>query len=240
VVHVNASECIDGPCVYLPGGSYLELPDYNFGANTESLTISLWFKPMEGTDADARLVDFTNGPDKEHRIIIAREGNTDRIEFSIRKPALNALFSWKTGPGAWSAAEWRHVVWTIEAITTHYAWWMVYIDGDLSGKLVGFWPDSANFASQRIGKGNTMPNADFVGFVDSLYVIKGAVSGYDAKTLYMVSGELYVRVCACLCLFSLYVICGHDAKILYMVSCTCVCVCACVSLFVFIIRDLRV
>ncbi len=190
VALVNASNCVERSCAYLPSGSYLDLPDTNFGINSE-LTFSVWFKPMQGSTTDAPLFDVSSA-DNLHRIRVARKDATDKVEFFMRKGSTGATYTWISGAGVWVHSEWRHIVWSIEVLTAPWAWWRVYIDGELAVKTIGIWPDSVGMAYGRIGKGTSVAAAAFVGYVDSLYVIKGALEDNDARAMYMVS--LCIRV----------------------------------------------
>jgi hypothetical protein len=179
------ASCKDGPCVHLLSGNYLKMPAHDYG-QYEGLSISLWFKPMHGCGASARLVDLGNTP--SDNIVIGRSGGSNRLEFIVRRP--NTLSSVYIGEeNTWPhEGIWRHVIWTLDPLTSvrDTAVWKIFIDGTVTAALDGLFPVSQIYGSALVGKGSSSSDGPYVGYMDSLTVFSAALGDNEARLIYAV------------------------------------------------------
>ncbi len=192
---VNTSACKHAGCAFFSSGALLRLPSYNWGQNS-ALSFSVWFMPTQNS-ANATIFDIANGPEA-HNILCGRKGNTDRLQFVVRRAAATRVFqAWESRPGAWKLHEWVHVVWTLERIgTSGLGWWHIYLDGTLAGRLIGLFPESVLLTSALLGESNFAADGAFVGFMDSVDILAAALGWNEVRALYMVSACGCARVVA--------------------------------------------
>jgi hypothetical protein len=180
------AQCRDSACIYFTKGSYVQLPSHNFG-HYSGLTFSFWIKPTIESGADARVIDFSAGADKD-RIIITRKGASSDIEFSVglltgQKVATCVASS------AWAADSWTHILWTMTSSSSANAddsTWTVYVNGAESVSISdGVFPADSELASNYIGKAFAA-EAGFVGFIDSFLIAQDAAGADRVAVIFQV------------------------------------------------------
>jgi hypothetical protein len=228
-----SSSCKDQSCAYNDGGSYVQLPAYNWGS-FPGLSFSLWYKCVSVANGnDQRLLDFGNG-DLLHNIAFGRSGGTTKMTFFIVSPS-KEIKEWVSAANVWVVNEWRHVTWSLAPSTRSGAQWRIYIDGVLSGALTSIYVADRVLDKNFLTKSSSPASAVYAGYIDSVYIYPVAISSGEAAQLFAVSLCAYTYIHRCMCVY-VYVnmICAvtglsGEAALLFVVS-----LCAYIYIFIYI------
>ncbi len=194
VTLANSSFCKEYSCAYFSPGSFLMLPAHNY-ADHPGLSFSVWFFNTDDT-ADARIFDLGHGQGLQN-VMMARHELTDKMDFAVTKTG--GVFLWTSHGGVWKTNEWRHVVWVMDPIAeSGKAWWTIYFDGELAGKMMGLYPETATLASAFLAKSNLQNVGHYVGYMDSLYILPSALGWNEAHSMYTVSSCLSSWLSMCI------------------------------------------
>jgi hypothetical protein len=164
-------------------GGYFTVSKHNFGQYRE-LTFGVWFKPANGSVANARIMDFGNGPTTDN-ILLMRAASTDSIRVEISRGADTTFYA-STGD-AWVESEWRHVAWAMAPTAGGNAQHRIYVDGALRSSQVLYYPVDKDLAENYLGRSNSGEDGAFVGLMDSFSVYSVALTASQVNTMMAVS-----------------------------------------------------
>ncbi len=184
----NPKECRDGSCVMIPTGGFLQLAPHNWG-QYPGLTFAFWYKADAQSGSDARIIDFGRGADQDN-IIIARQGTTRNLVFSVRVNAQSKL-STCVSVGSWRTNQWRHVLWALAPTTVMPPYldsvWEIYVDGEWSITSSGAYPVDADLTLNYLGRSNSAVGNTYIGHVDSFSIFQFAAKENQITQLMNVS-----------------------------------------------------
>jgi hypothetical protein len=175
----------------MENGAFLQLPQHNFGTYA-GLTLSFWFKPVDESGSNAKILDFSRGADTEG-ISVGRKDATEDLVFAVRTIAQQAPVTCEA-QGHWKAGMWKHVAWSLNPVSDTEATWKVYMDGSLVATQAAVFPPDAVLTLNYLGKSSSNSDGSFAGYLDSFFIYQMAVADSQVAALYWVRWR---RVCAC-------------------------------------------
>ena len=205
-------ECKDGMCARFINGSWFKLPTYKYG-QLAGMTVSMWIKPSNVSGADARIFDMSNS-DKTSRMAMYRDGSSSKLGFSVTRGGKTTTFV-TVEDKSWDDSDvWKHVAWTLGPTigSLRQPSWSIYVDGNLTATVDGFYPEGVVLDSSYIGRaapaaaaaatgggGETRRQAvasegQFLGYMDSFMMYPEALSDNEVRLVYLVSGTMYACV----------------------------------------------
>jgi hypothetical protein len=165
-------ECKDRSCASIQSGGYFVVSKQNFGQYRE-LSFSLWFKPLNGSTNNARIIDFGNGS-IANNILLMRATSTSSLRVSVSRGAESTSFV--TTGGVWVENDWKHIAWTMSPTSDGKAQHRIYVDGVLRASPVLYYPIDGDLESNYIGRSNSGGDGVFVGLIESFAVYSTALT----------------------------------------------------------------
>lgn len=201
----------DGLCPKFISGVSFKLPSYKYG-ELAGLTMSMWIKPSNESGANARIFEMSNGA-KTSTVAMYRDGSSSRLAFSVSRGGATKTFV-TVEDKTFQANAWKHVAWTLGPTigSLRQPSWSIYVDGNLTATVDGFYPEGVELDSSYIGRaapaaaaaatgggGETRRQAvasegQFLGYMDSFMMYPEALSDNEVRLVYLVSGTMYACV----------------------------------------------
>ena len=174
------------------------MPAYNFGQHAQ-LSFSMWYKPLDGSGDNARLLEFGNG-EGDNNIVLCKSGATNKLGFMTYRKSEGAAVSRQqnTPLDAWFVNEWRHVAWTMSATTGMESSHSMYIDGEFVASAILYHPDNIMLQKNYIGKSGWSDVGSTQAMMDTFEFYSVVLKPAQIATLIQVSlnhaaYDMYVR-----------------------------------------------
>ncbi len=164
-------------------GSALDLTGTQFGniasmTTGGAMTIASWVR-FNATGTWERVIDLGQANSGGiGNIYIARLGNTSDLTFTIEK---GGTYTYRaTAAAAITNGTWMHVAGTVDASGNM----TLYVNGTAVATATGVAPDVGVRTNHFIGKSNWAADSAFVGSIDDLLIVNGAMSATNIAQLY--------------------------------------------------------
>ncbi len=190
----SVAECKDGACVRLASGQFFTVPPHNYAQYT-GLSFSVWYKPMAGFGATARIFEFGDRIGQAN-FGLGRSMLSSRLELFVRRSATSS-YVFTTANGMWLDGIWQHIIWTIapDAEVAGAATWKLYVDGNLTAVVAGLYPASAEYSQAYIGASLAGIEGMYVGYLDSFALFSDVLTDNEARIMYSVRMNVSLKSC---------------------------------------------